>query len=127
MNGRYRSGAGARRVLIIEDNADAAESLCALLRLCGHAAEVALTGADGIELARTFLPDVVLCDLGMPEMDGLRVAEALREDPRLRGVRLIALTGYGRPEDVARAVRAGFDSHITKPADPEQILRVIQA
>ncbi len=127
MSGRYRVGVGTRRVLIIEDNADAAESLCALLRLCGHAAEVALTGAEGLELARTFVPDVVLCDLGMPEMDGLRVAQAMRADPLLGGVRLIALTGYGRPEDVARAVHAGFDAHIIKPADPEHILRVIQA
>ncbi len=127
MNGRYQGGAGARRVLIIEDNADAAESLCALLRLCGHSAEIALTGVDGIEIARAFLPHVVLCDLGMPEMDGLRVARAIRADPALSGVRLIALTGSGRPEDVAGAVRAGFDSHLTKPADPEPILPVIQA
>ncbi len=116
-----------RRVLVIDDNADAAESLKVMLQLCGHAVEVALSGRDGIDMARSFLPDVVLCDLGLPQMDGLGVAEALRADPALRGVRLIAITGYGGPEHVQQALRAGFDAHLTKPADPARLLQLVAA
>ncbi len=125
MGGRYE--ARRRRVLIIEDNLDAADSLRMMLELCGHRAEIAMTGADGIDMARSFLPDVVLCDLGLPGMDGLSVARSLRADPAFRGVRLVALTGYVGPEDVARALKAGFDSHIPKPADPDALLRLISA
>ncbi len=123
MGGRYE--ARRRRVLVIEDNLDAAESLRMMLELCGYRAEIAVSGPDGIDMAHSFLPDVVLCDLGLPGMDGLSVARSLREDPTLKGVRLVALTGYVGPEDVARALRAGFDSHISKPADPEALLRLI--
>ncbi len=119
-------GAG-RRVLVIDDNADAAESLRVMLQLCGHSVEVALSGAEGIEMARTFLPQVVLCDLGLPQIDGLGVAEAMRADPLLRTVRLIAITGYNGPEDVARALSAGFDAHVTKPADPRHLLQLVAA
>ncbi len=125
MGGRFE--ARRRRVLIIEDNLDAAESLRMLLELCGYRAEIAVTGADGIEMARSFLPDVVLCDLGLPEMDGLSVARSLRAEPALSGVRLVALTGYVGPEDVERALLAGFDSHMPKPADPDALLRLISA
>ncbi len=123
MGGRYE--ARRRRVLVIEDNLDAAESLRMMLELCGYRAEIAVSGPDGIDMAHSFLPDVILCDLGLPGMDGLSVARSLREDPTLKGVRLVALTGYVGPEDVARALSAGFDSHISKPADPEALLRLI--
>ncbi|HVO11249.1 MAG TPA: response regulator [Vicinamibacteria bacterium] len=116
-----------RRVLVIDDNEDAAESLRVMLQLHGHAVEVALSGADGLETARRFLPEVVLCDLGLPQLDGLAVAEAMRADPELRGARLIAITGYGGPEDVERALRAGFDTHLTKPADPVRLLELVAA
>ncbi len=116
-----------RRILVIDDNLDTADSLRLMLQLCGHAVEVALSGADGIEVARAFLPDVILCDLGLPHLDGLEVAEAIRADPAMRGVRLIAITGYGGPEDVERALRAGFDAHLTKPADPAQLLELVVA
>jgi len=116
-----------RRVLIIDDHVDAAESLRVMLQLRGHEVEVALSGADGIELARAFLPEVVLCDLGLPHLDGVGVAEAIRADPALRGVRLIAITGYGGPEDVERALRAGFDAHLTKPADLSRLLQLVAA
>ena len=119
-------GAG-RRVLIIEDNLDAADSLRVMLQLCGHEVEVALNGADGIELARALRPEVVLCDLGLPHLDGVGVAEAIRADPALRGVRLIAITGYGGPEDVERALRAGFDAYVTKPADLSRLLQLVGA
>lgn len=116
-----------RRVLVIDDNLDAAESLKVMLQLCGHAVEVALSGPDGVEMARSFLPHVILCDLGLPQLDGLGVAEAIRADPDLRGVRLIAITGYSGPEDVERALRAGFDAHLSKPADPNRLLQLVAA
>ena len=107
----------SRRCLVIEDHADAAESLALLLRLAGHEAEVAANGEEGLAKARQFRPDAVLCDIGLPGMDGYAVARALRADPELRSAYLIALTGYGQEEDRRRAVEAGFDTHLTKPAD----------
>jgi two-component system CheB/CheR fusion protein len=111
-------GARARRCLIIEDNVDAAESLSLLLQLTGHEADVAFDGSAGVEKARSFRPEVVLCDIGLPGLlDGYGVARAFRADPELRSAFLIALTGYGQEEDRRRALEAGFDTHLTKPAD----------
>jgi PAS domain S-box-containing protein len=123
-------GAGAPgrplRVLVIEDHLDAAESLRMLLQLSGHEVAVAHAGKIGLELARSFRPDVVLCDIGLPGgMDGYAVAAAVRRDPELATLPLIALSGYGQEEDQRRARQAGFDRHLTKPVDPrllEQLL-----
>jgi two-component system CheB/CheR fusion protein len=104
-----------RRILIIEDHADAADALETLLVAEGHEVRTAADGAAGLALARSFDPDVVLCDLGLPVMDGFEVARAIRADPALRHCRLIALSGYARPEDVAHSRSAGFDSHLAKP------------
>jgi two-component system, chemotaxis family, CheB/CheR fusion protein len=104
-----------RRVLIIEDHPDAAASLEELLTIEGHEVRTASDGATGIALVRTFDPDVVLCDLGLPGMDGFAVAQAIRADPALRDRRLVAVSGYARPEDVARSRGAGFDDHLAKP------------
>jgi two-component system, chemotaxis family, CheB/CheR fusion protein len=114
-----------RRCLVIEDHADAAESLALLLRLAGHEAEVAPNGEEGIEKARQFRPDVVLCDIGLPGMDGYGVARALRADAALQSAYLIALTGYGQEEDRRRAVEAGFDAHLTKPADFDALRKLL--
>jgi two-component system, chemotaxis family, CheB/CheR fusion protein len=115
-----------RRCLIIEDNVDAAESLSLLLQLTGHEAEVAFDGTAGVEKARSFRPEVVLCDIGLPgELDGYAVARAFRADPELRGAFLIALTGYGQEEDRRRALDAGFDTHLTKPADLDALRRLL--
>ncbi|HEY4563471.1 MAG TPA: ATP-binding protein, partial [Thermoanaerobaculia bacterium] len=115
-----------RRCLVIEDNVDAAESLALLLQLAGHEAEVAFDGLAGIEKARSFRPDVVLCDIGLPGgLDGHGVARAFRADPELRSAFLIALTGYGQEEDRRRALEAGFDAHLTKPADIEELKRML--
>ena len=110
-------------ILVVEDNADAAESLKRLLRLHGHEVRVADNGVDGVAEAKRCHPDAVVCDIGLPGMDGYAVATALRGDPETARARLIAVTGYGRAEDRARALSSGFDDHITKPADPEVLLR----
>ncbi len=116
----------SRRCLVIEDNVDAAESLALLLELSGHETEVAFDGAAGVETARRFRPDVVLCDIGLPGgLDGHGVARAFRADPDLRSAFLIALTGYGQEEDRRRALEAGFDAHLTKPADIDELKRML--
>jgi PAS domain S-box-containing protein len=109
------AGIPPQRVLVIEDNVDAADSLKDVLELNGHAVEVAHSGPDGLARARAFRPDVVLCDIGLPGMDGYEVVGALRSDPELRSAGLVALTGYGQPEDLDAAAAAGFDAHVTKP------------
>jgi CheY-like chemotaxis protein len=117
---------GPRRCLVIEDNLDAAESMGLLLELSGHQVEIAHDGRQGLEAARRFRPDVVLCDIGLPGgLDGYEVARRMRQDPALSGIRLIALTGYGQEEDQRRAREAGFDVHLTKPADPERLERLL--
>jgi PAS domain S-box-containing protein len=111
-----------RRVLLIEDSADAAESLRMLLELSGCEVRVAGTGDEGVRLALEWGPEVVVCDLGLPVMDGFAVARALRAEPRTAGLRLVALTGYGRSEDLHQARAAGFDDHLVKPADLAALL-----
>lgn len=113
------------RVLVIEDNVDAADSLRDALRLHRHEVEVAYSGPEGLQKARDFEPDVVLCDIGLPEMDGFAVARAMRADPKLGRVRLVALSGYAQPEDVARAAEAGFDDHLAKPPTLEALERAL--
>ncbi len=117
--------AGHRRVLVIEDHADAAEALSQALGLMGHDVRAAGEGAAGLELARSFRPEVVVCDLGLPGMDGYAVAAAFRADAALRETCLIALSGYARPEDRRRAIAAGFDQHLSKPADLDRLGRLI--
>jgi PAS domain S-box-containing protein len=116
----------ARRVLVIEDNVDAAETLAALLELEGHLVKVAHDGATGIQIARELRPDLVLCDLGLPGMSGYDVARQLRADEALRSVRLVALSGYAAPEDVARARAAGFDQHLAKPVTLDRLRSVLE-
>jgi two-component system CheB/CheR fusion protein len=115
----------ARRVLVIEDNEDAAETLQAALELNGHEVAVAFDGPRGLERARAFGPEAVLCDIGLPGMDGYAVARAFRSDAALRDVALVALTGYALPEDVERAKAAGFDRHLAKPPDLATLERVL--
>jgi two-component system CheB/CheR fusion protein len=111
----------ARRILVIDDNADGADSLRAVLELQGHIAEVAHDGPQGLARGREFQPEVVLCDIGLPGQDGYQVARAMRADPLLHGAFLIALTGYTRSDDQKRAAEAGFDMHLSKPATIEQL------
>jgi CheY-like chemotaxis protein len=112
-------------VLLIEDNADAAQTLAEVLDVSGYRVHVALDGRTGIACARKLVPDVVLCDIGLPDLDGYEVARTLRSDASLRSARLIALTGYAQPEDCARAMEAGFDAHLAKPASIDELQDLI--
>jgi CheY-like chemotaxis protein len=119
-------GAG-RRVLVVEDSRDAAASLRILLEVLGYQVRVAYTGPAGLAEAAAWRPESVVCDIGLPEMDGYEVARRLRQSPGSRGLLLVALTGYGRDEDRRRAFAAGFDHHLTKPADPDELRRLLSA
>ena len=110
---------------MIEDNVDGANSLKDLLEIDGHEVEVAYTGPEGVEAARRFRPEVVLCDLGLPGMDGYAVARELRDDPATAQAQLIALTGYGKPEDQERSRDAGFEAHLVKPLEFESLNRLL--
>ena len=115
----------ARRVLVVDDNVDAAESLCDVVAFLGHSAEAVYDGQAAIARAREHHPDVVLCDIGLPGMDGYEVARRMRADADLADIRLVAVSGYAQPEDRARASEAGFDAHVAKPADPAAIGRLL--
>ncbi|HVT60057.1 MAG TPA: response regulator [Thermoanaerobaculia bacterium] len=112
-------------MLVVEDNADAAMTLRDFLELLGYQVELAYSGIDGVQAAHAFHPQVVLCDLGLPGMDGFEVAATLRRDPETAAAQLIAVTGYGRDEDRRRSREAGFDLHLTKPVDPSLLRRVL--
>ncbi|ALK99612.1 diguanylate cyclase [Massilia sp. WF1] len=104
------------RLLVVDDNRDAAETLAALLGALGHTAPVAADGHQALRMIASLRPQLVFLDIGMPGMSGYEVAQAVRADPRLDGVRLVALTGWGGEADRARSAEAGFDAHLTKPA-----------
>jgi CheY-like chemotaxis protein len=109
----------AQRILVVDDNADAGESLTSLLRVYGHDARMVHDGMAALELVPTFLPSIVFLDIGMPGMDGYEVARRLRRLPGGEQARLIAVTGFGREEDRRLSAEAGFDRHVTKPLDPK--------
>jgi two-component system CheB/CheR fusion protein len=106
-----------QRILIVDDNVDAAESLGTMLAYSGHDVRVAHGGVEALSAAREFAPNVMILDLGMPEMDGYAVARAVRSDPRFASTRLIALSGYGHPDDRRRTADVGFDEHLVKPVE----------
>jgi two-component system CheB/CheR fusion protein len=114
-----------RRVLVIEDNVDAAESLREALQFDGHTVEIARSGPDGLARSLTFWPDLILCDIGLPGIDGYEVARRLRAEKTVDSPYLVALTGYGLPEDLAKAKEAGFDEHVAKPASLERIEQLL--
>jgi CheY-like chemotaxis protein len=115
-----------RRVLVADDNADAAESLGEVLRLLGHDVRVAYDGQQALNLAADFRPEVVLLDIGMPKMNGYETAQQMRAQPWAAGTTLVALTGWGHDEDKRRASDAGFDRHFTKPVDPVELLQMLE-
>jgi two-component system CheB/CheR fusion protein len=114
-----------RRILVADDNKDAADSLTTMLSLMGHEACAAYDGLGAVETAATFRPDVIVLDVGMPRVDGYEAARRIRKEPWSNGVVLVALTGWGQEEDRARAKNAGFDHHLTKPASVDAIVRLI--
>jgi signal transduction histidine kinase/ActR/RegA family two-component response regulator len=120
--------AGAKRVLIIEDNRDARESLAQLLQMIGHEVSTARDGSEGLRLAATAGADVALIDIGLPDMSGYEVAKRLRSSPpESAHPHLVALTGYGREEDRKLAMEAGFDEHLTKPVELEELERLLES
>ena len=120
------SAAQQLKVLVVEDNQASAELLRMMLTLYGHVVEVAHSGHEGVEAAVRFEPDVLLCDIGLPGMSGYEVAETLRSRAAARTGRLVAITGYGDPEHRSRAIKAGFDAHLVKPVNPQELLKVLR-
>jgi len=118
--------AAARRVLVVEDNDDAREMLCHLLRLLGHEVHEAADGASGVDAALQLAPDLTLVDIGLPGIDGYEVARRIRGTPAGGALHLIAVTGYGLPEDRERARAAGYDGHLVKPVDPARLTTILE-
>jgi CheY-like chemotaxis protein len=117
----------SRRVLVVDDNADAAETVADLLRMEGHRVEAVNDGATALRAAQELEPVVAFIDLDMPEMNGIELAARLRSTSHGRDMRIVALTGMGQQSDRARTRAAGFDEHLTKPADPQRILNIVAA
>jgi CheY-like chemotaxis protein len=119
--------ATALRILVVDDNLDSAETLSLLLQFGGHNVRVANEGESALETAYTFKPQVIVLDIGLPNMDGYQVAQRLRQSPQLEKPLLIALTGYGQNEDRLRSKEAGFDYHLVKPVDPQGLQSLISS
>ena len=115
----------ARRVLIVEDNADAADVLRMLLELEGHRVDIAGDGHAGLALALEDRFDVVVCDIGLPGIDGFELMARLRAAPGARRPFTVALSGYGQPADRERALAAGFDRYLVKPVAPDQLIEAL--
>ncbi len=116
-----------RRILIVDDNRDAAETLGELLRALGATVSVAHSGSDALEKLRSFGPDSVLLDIGMPDMDGYEVARRIRATAEYGRILLIALTGWGQEHDQRRSRAAGFDQHVVKPPDIDRLRELLTA
>jgi CheY-like chemotaxis protein len=114
-----------KSILVVDDNRDAADSLAMLLEIGGHDVTAVYTAPDALKRASELKPAVVVMDLGLPEIDGCEVARRMRAMPGLEGVRLVALTGYGRDEDRERTRDAGFDHHLVKPVDLDELERLV--
>jgi PAS domain S-box-containing protein len=115
------------RVLVVDDNADQADSAALLLRVSGHEVRVAYSGPTALEVAVDYRPDLVLMDIGLPGMDGYEVARRLRQQPGLQETVLVAVTGYGQESDRQRSQEAGFDHHLVKPVDMQALEAVLAA
>jgi CheY-like chemotaxis protein len=121
------SGApGGRRVLVVDDNQDAADTLALLLELMGHQTRTANDGLAALEAAEDFRPDVVLLDIGLPKMNGYDVCRKMREQPWGQRAFLVALTGWGQAEDQRKASEAGFDRHLVKPVEESVLQQLLE-
>jgi CheY-like chemotaxis protein len=121
---------GRRRVLVVDDNRDAAISLAVMLRLMGNESKTAHDGLEALEVAAAFRPDLILLDIGMPKLNGYDTARQIRQQPWGKHVTLVALTGWGQEEDRRKSREAGFDSHMVKPIqlpDLEKLLALSNA
>jgi two-component system CheB/CheR fusion protein len=125
MDDRVPRSRRRQRVLLIEDNLDACDMLQVALSLNGHEVRIAHEGTRGLELAAEFDPDIVICDIGLPGMDGYQVARAFRSRQALQEMFLVALSGYAQPEDLQRARDAGFNRHLAKPTSLESLERLL--
>jgi CheY-like chemotaxis protein len=121
------NSSGSHRLLIVDDNRDAAESMAMLLQIWGHEVRCAYDGPSALEVSATYRPQVVILDIGLPGMDGYEVASRLRESPQAAQAVLIAVTGYGREEDRLRSRRAGFDHHMVKPVGPDALQKLLSS
>ena len=115
------AGSAGHRILVVDDNVDAAETMVMLLDLSGHDARAAFGGQEALDLALSFRPDVVFLDIGLPGMNGYEVARRLLAYPATATTKLIALTGWGTEDDIRKSKMAGFHAHLTKPVDPEAV------
>ena len=116
---------GTRRIVVADDNEDSAESFAMLLSFSGHEVRIVHDGASALDVVRDFRPDVAFLDIGMPGLTGYEVAQAVRAEPWGREIKLIAVTGWGQPDDRLRARTAGFDRHLIKPIDPAEVDRLL--
>ncbi len=114
-----------RRILVVDDNRDSADSLAALLRLTGHEVRTAYDGLEALEAAATFRPDVVLLDIGLPKLSGYQVARKLREEPWGKNMVLVAVTGWGQDDDRRKSTAAGFDDHLVKPVEHAALMKLL--
>ena len=114
-------------MLVVDDNIDLVMMLASSLRQRGYGVQTAYTGPDGLRVALDWRPDIVILDIGLPGLDGYQVARQLRAQPETKAVRLIALTGYGRDSDITLAREAGFDAHIAKPHDFDELEKLMTA
>jgi CheY-like chemotaxis protein len=113
------------RVLVVDDNVDAAESLRMVLAMMGHQVHTRYSGADALKASTEHQPDVILLDIGLPGLTGFQVAEQVRGTPGMEGIALVAITGYGQQEDHQKSKQAGFDYHLVKPVDPQQLQQLL--
>ena len=119
---RERQGA---RILVVDDHADTVESLAMLLKLHGHEVQTACRGSEAIATALRWCPEFVLLEIGLPDIDGYQVAARIKQEASCQGTVLIAVTGYGRPEDRQRSREAGIAYHLLKPVDPGELLALL--
>jgi CheY-like chemotaxis protein len=124
---REYSRANGSRILVVDDNVDTAKTLAKLLSLAGHEVRTAYNGPDGLEIARSFSPEFVMLDIGLPGMDGYEVAANLRAEPCGQNSTIVAISGYGAEEDRHRSGLAGFDHHLVKPVNHEALLGLLKS
>ena len=125
-SGRNEGDAAQRRVMVVDDNHDSADTMAELVKIWGYEVRTAHDGPGALDCARSFRPHVVLLDVGLPGMDGYELAQRLRAEG-LAGNLMVSVTGYGQDEDRRKAEEAGFDHHLTKPVDPRQLQPLLES